>query len=384
MVFTLEALQAKHGDALLLHYGSTADPQLMVIDGGPDTVYGNWLRPRLMEIQEAKDPDNPLLIKLLLVSHIDDDHINGILDLTKELRGCAGPPPFTIERLWHNSFDDIVGAEDKPLEAALDTMSAAALGGAPAPGTAALSEESAMVMANVKQGRTLREDAKTLGLSVNSPFTGLVLAPKDGPRTVGLSGGLALTVVGPGEGRIAKLQAEWDKMLKKYGLAQTAELETAAAKKLDTSVYNLSSIVILARVAGKSMLLTGDARGDEIVEALKETGLLTNDHIHVDVLKVPHHGSKRNSTPGFFETVTADHYVFSAHSAKHGHPNMETFEMLSAARGNDEFTIHLTNWEDRFEPFFDEEEANGKQYTVDALPDGDTAIRLDLLDPLPY
>ena len=33
-IFTLEALQAKHGDALLLHYGDAASPRLIVIDGG--------------------------------------------------------------------------------------------------------------------------------------------------------------------------------------------------------------------------------------------------------------------------------------------------------------------------------------------------------------
>ena len=32
MLFTLEALSAKHGDSLLLHYGKPAAPKLIVID----------------------------------------------------------------------------------------------------------------------------------------------------------------------------------------------------------------------------------------------------------------------------------------------------------------------------------------------------------------
>jgi hypothetical protein len=37
-MFALEALAAKHGDALLLHYGE--DPQrLVIIDGGPTGIY---------------------------------------------------------------------------------------------------------------------------------------------------------------------------------------------------------------------------------------------------------------------------------------------------------------------------------------------------------
>ena len=35
MLFTLEAVQALHGDALLLHFGKTSAPELIVIDGGP-------------------------------------------------------------------------------------------------------------------------------------------------------------------------------------------------------------------------------------------------------------------------------------------------------------------------------------------------------------
>ena len=46
-VFTLEALEAKYGDSLLLHYGDHTDPRLIVIDGGPAAVYKAALRPRL-------------------------------------------------------------------------------------------------------------------------------------------------------------------------------------------------------------------------------------------------------------------------------------------------------------------------------------------------
>jgi hypothetical protein len=59
-------------------------------------------------------------------------------------------------------------------------------------------------------------------------------------------------------------------------------------------------------------ILTGDARGDKILEGLELVGLLEKGgNMHVDVLKVPHHGSDNNMAPIFFTRVTADHYVFS-------------------------------------------------------------------------
>ena len=84
-MFTLEALPAKHGDCLILHYGPDGDPSLILIDGGPDTVYRQVLLPRLSQIKEERSISGPLPISLAMVSHIDDDHINGLLDLTDAL-----------------------------------------------------------------------------------------------------------------------------------------------------------------------------------------------------------------------------------------------------------------------------------------------------------
>jgi hypothetical protein len=59
------------------------------------------------------------------------------------------------------------------------------------------------------------------------------------------------------------------------------------------------------------------------------------------VVKVPHHGSSNNLDNDFFERVIAKHYVFSG-DGEHGNPERESLEMLFAARGDDDYTIHLT------------------------------------------
>src|SRR5262245_6880943 len=83
--FKLEALEAKAGDSLLLHLGTDEKPILVLIDGGPGGVYSGSLRPRLEELRKARAPGNSLLIDMVMVSHIDDDHINGILQLAREM-----------------------------------------------------------------------------------------------------------------------------------------------------------------------------------------------------------------------------------------------------------------------------------------------------------
>ena len=77
MIFSIEVRPALHGDCLMVHYGSKDDPGLVLIDGGPSQVYKPHLKPRLTDIRGKRGlgTDEPLWIDLLMVSHIDEDHI---------------------------------------------------------------------------------------------------------------------------------------------------------------------------------------------------------------------------------------------------------------------------------------------------------------------
>ena len=84
MIFSLDVRRARKGDCLLLHYGTKTKPRLMLIDGGPTSVYKPQLRPRLDEIRAARGlaAGDSLAVDVIMISHVDDDHIKGILDLT--------------------------------------------------------------------------------------------------------------------------------------------------------------------------------------------------------------------------------------------------------------------------------------------------------------
>jgi len=362
MLFSLEALQAKHGDSLLLHYGKANAPKLIVIDGGPAGVYKAGLRPRLAELKESRSPDRPLSIRMLMVSHLDDDHINGVLAFLDDLvekNDNNEELQYDILTLWHNSFDDIIGNESQELVKALRPTSSGKAASAELP----LSREGDALAASVPQGRDVRNNAKLLALGINDPFGTLVAVPAKGKKTVTIGDGLKFTVLGPVKERIEKLQEEWNEVLKKKGLATDEKGRSLAAAFVDESVFNLSSIVVLAEAGKKRMLLTGDARGDDLMNALKTSGLLKSGKIHVDLLKLPHHGSDRNVATEFFRAVTADHYVVSA-DGRFGNPEISTLQMISEARGKDKFTIHLTNREKRLDKFFAAEKKKGKKYNV--------------------
>jgi hypothetical protein len=338
-MFVLEALRAKHGDALLLHYGTKKSPRLAIVDGGPGGVYADALKPRLLEIRaERKLPEETALdIELMLVSHLDADHITGILELMRKLRDlrqAKKPLPWKIGRFWHNAFDDLTGGKNAALASTNTSLSTASVI-ADFPQI----EGASNMLASVGQGRELRDLVKFFGLDGNAPFNGIVKEPH---KPIKLDA-LELTVLGPDEKNLATLQKDWDtkvrELLAKAGKAAKAEL----ADYVDKSVYNLSSIVVLAKADKKTMLLTGDARGDFTLTALRKAGLLKEGKpFEVDLLKLPHHGSDRNVDQGYFDSIQAKHYVISA-DGRFTNPDVPTLEMISKSRKDDDFTIWLAN-----------------------------------------
>ena len=347
MIFSLDVRRAHQGDCLLLHFGSEEKPGLAIIDGGPADVWRPQLKPRLMEIREARnlDAQKPLRVDLLMVSHADDDHIRGILDLTGELKENTATPLVRVTSFWHNSFDDIIGNRPEELTAAVAAQFGAAALDGELPADASLDadqdeeviRDNLKVLASVAQGSRLRGDAQRLGFPRNPEFDGKLIMAAEDP--VPVARGLQFIVAGPMQDELEKLQKDHDKWLK---TRKGKTPEAALAAYIDDSVTNLSSIVVLAEVEGKTMLLTGDARGDRILEGLELVGALqAGGSMRVDVLKVPHHGSSRNLDADFFERITAAHYVFSGDGA-HGNPERASMEMLFQARGAAPFQVHLT------------------------------------------
>jgi len=231
------------------------------------------------------------------------------------------------------------------LSAVTASFGAAALHGEP--DTEGLDPTAAKVLASVDQGLRLGEDASKLNginpdsFRLNPEFDGKLVMASGKSKSISLGKGLNLTVAGPMKAELIKLQKEYDDYLKRKDKVKK-KTKTLVASFTDTTAPNLSSIVVLAEVGKKKILLTGDARGDKILEGLELAKLIDKGGgMHVDILKVPHHGSDRNVDPSFFERLTADHYVFSG-NGEYGNPELETFKMLLKIRGKEKYTIHLT------------------------------------------
>jgi len=352
MLFSLDVIRARKGDCLILHYGSEDDPRLMIIDGGPPAVYAPHLKPRLEQIKQARKlgKNDPLTVDLLMVSHVDDDHIQGILDFTRDL--IQNNPQFArVLSFWHNSFDNIIGDLPDELTTAFKSQfGAASMDGAPPDLTIDVDKDeqlivsSLKVLASVKQGAQLRSNIiNKLQSELNVDFDGGLILANENEEAIDMGDGLKFTVIGPMLPELKKLHEDHQKWLKELK-EQGKSAEDVLSAYVDESVPNLSSIVVLAEADDKRILLTGDARGDKILKGLEFVGLIEENvgTMEIDVLKVPHHGSANNLNDDFFKRIIAKHYVFSG-DGEHGNPERESFEMLLRARGAAaDYTIHLT------------------------------------------
>ncbi len=336
-VFSIEAISAGKGDSLVLYFGRPDKPALIVVDGGLMSTWTGPLRRRLRELHGllGLGQGERLPLHLVAVSHLDDDHINGIVRMVRdEVEARQQGPGFVeILQLWNNTFDDVIGALPN-VQTVTSALASRSSGG----------HDGASVLTSFRRGRELRDGVAPLrqsGLVVNPPVGAdhNLMASTGGPTLT--MGPLEITVVGPMQEQLDELQEEWDAFLEASGHGTEAEAALAASR-LDKSVTNLASIVMLVACEGRTILLTGDARGDLVLEGLEKAGILpAGGELALDVLKVPHHGSPGNSDEAFFRRLPARSYIFSGNGS-HGNPDRITLERLVAARGDAAFEVHFT------------------------------------------
>lgn len=348
----------------------------ILIDGGlvkkafgRVSSYADNVAPELTKMRERGEK-----LDLVCISHVDQDHIGGILEMLNDefawrvyqhqtAQGLNPAPPETprapeIEQIWHNSFSEQIGQSGTDLETTLLSAAARSIASRSGP-TMHGSSLFGQLANSLKEGAQVsrRLGAAQLNIPLNPHFNGGLVRRHNrlGPIAVG---DLKVTVLGPTPGRLKEFKEKWDKWLDSQkgqkqiadvrddaardekvlineGLAaffQLSELGPAIGNRETVSEQNVASIVMMVEENGKKALFTGDARDDHIYEDLKATGFADeNGHVHVDVMKVSHHGSENNWSLEFGQKVTADHYLLCGNGA-HDNPDLRMIGQLLDAR----------------------------------------------------
>ncbi|MFN8290267.1 MAG: hypothetical protein U0U70_08425 [Chitinophagaceae bacterium] len=332
----VHVIQARYGDCLLLEYGEADHPSFMLIDGGPARNYKERLKPALASLLNGQT-----VIGDIVISHVDNDHILGVLDMLTEWlieKDTGGAASLMASHCWFNSFSNTI--RTRLLETRLSAINKVAS----LQGVQMLAMN--FTLTGIREGARVIQRAGQLGIPVNEDTGGgpLIAAAANPPVH---RGNMEIIIAGPTTDNLQKLQTEWEEWVRKNEKKIAAgEYTPQAAADLDKSIPNLSSIVLLVKAEGKTILLTGDCRSDHLQQGLIETGCSADGRLHTDVFKVQHHGSCRNVKGGqeFFEQVTADTYIISADGTYHN-PDYDTLRWIveAAHKAGRKIKLVLTN-----------------------------------------
>jgi len=362
----LTAFQSDKGDCLLLT--NTAGTTRILVDGGMPASYDAHVAAAMGKLQVAKKA-----LDIVYVSHIDEDHIGGVLKMLDDeaawrvkefqknnpkIKTPTVPRPPKIKEIWHNGFGEMLQKKAKPIVDALSAMAPVLAGSDLAEIRREALKQSDLVT-SVGQAIEVsrRISPKQLNIPLNPRADGKLMMLRKNQKPIKL-GGLTITIIGPTEAHLEKLRSDWKKFLDSVkGKAQLKKIQDAARRteellgasefdnlvsslRLQAEMFgnpkevtppNLASLTLLVEDDSESLLLTGDARGDQIVEGLKQAGRLNGGTIEVGVMKVPHHGSENNIDSDFVEAVIARDYVFCGNGFSEN-PNTKVIEMMFRRR----------------------------------------------------
>lgn len=345
--FAIEMLPAENGDCLWIEYGNEANPYRVLIDGGTEGTEAA-LRARM---DPLVGDGKTLHFDLVVCTHIDNDHIPGIL-------GVLGNPlpGFSCDDIWFNGnrhLPAVPGVLGVPEGEALSTMLAAK------------------------------------GWPWNRAVGGAALVvPDSGPLPrFTLPGGMVLTLLSPSPAKMEALAMVWKKELAKLAKAPAtgrgrgvlgstafptdhAGLQAAAdSSNRDPSAPNGSSIAFLAEYGDKKCLFAGDAHAPVLAASLRrhiqENG---SERVKLNAFKLSHHGSKNNTSKALLDLVECNTFLISTNGKPHKHPDVEAIArviLLGSAP-----TLHFNYDSDYTSPWRNRPIANAPAFSAQLPPRG--------------
>jgi len=307
-MYRIEMLPARQGDCLWIEYGSAADPNRILIDGGVVGTY-DALKEKVEQVPKAKR-----VFELMVVSHVDRDHIEGLIKLLNDK--SLG---IKINEIWYNGWKHVAQADQ--------------LG--------------------ALQGEFLTGLIVDRDIPWNTTFNEGAIVVKDDLPTVSLDGGMKITLLSPTVDGLASLRSLWESEVKKNGIdpgdadaaldymyehrkefipadqlgTKKIDVDKLADSKFknDSSKANGSSIAFLAEYDGKSCLFAGDAHSpvtQESIEALLEDS--GDSRYAIDAFKISHHGGKTNLSSSLLDVLDCPRYLISTDGSHFQHPHPES------------------------------------------------------------
>ena len=334
---------AKNGDSFLV----AADGVNILIDGGYAVTFQTHIRADLLDITKRGER-----LDLLVATHIDADHIGGLITFIAANGPSSNPAVVTVSEIWHNSLRSLTAKNAAVIDAPdLALLSGINRRGMPLqqPGASSAQEISA------SQGSSLARLLHQGGYKWNGADGSSCIRKACGAWRLGPTA--AVRMLGPDPQRLENLQLWWEAELCRMGYAGATgsdaviddafeflcahgrppvepprTISSGGGNTLqdvyvpDSSVTNASSIIAVIEMGGCRALFLGDAWAEDVLRAVNELKA-QGESLTFDAIKVSHHGSLRNTSVELLDAVDAPVFFISSDGTRHGHPD---FEVLAA------------------------------------------------------
>lgn len=286
----IEILQAGTGDSIWVSHNK----KNIVIDGGKSITA---IRTRYDQMPQDE------IIDLLVVTHIDSDHIAGIIALVKRMK--ENGEAHRLKQIWFNfpkkeETDEYSVDEGNELTSLLLEID----------GLCWNNNTSELLGSTIEVG-----DIK---LHVLAPDHDVAdeYKPKE-PDELGVC------------------SDDWHIDLRTL-------IDNVDDDDIDEGGSNSQSIIILVECEGKKLLLPGDSTPKELCNALQYYNKTNGTPLELDLMKLPHHGSTRNVTKNILAEITCSNFIISTKkNKKYYFPNKETIAKLIRYRESEDKAINV-------------------------------------------
>ena len=389
-ICTVSMLPVGEGDCFYIEFELSDCKFTMLIDCGTTACWNSVLKPFLDGlIQDGKTID------ILLITHIDSDHIGGALKLCaiEEYRKI-------VKSVWFNGLHQIINnatsEQSQKTALAYKRLCAAHQHN--------LDNEDGPISA--RQACTLSSLLRQHGIAVNAIADGNAIT--DEIKRYSINEYLAIDFLLPTRTCLDDLRkvfaARMNQAVLGAEVADTPEGENAfenvmldenpvseyvehisthtdsienveswamAKFKGDQSVTNNASIVICIHFCGKKLLFTGDAPQETLIPALQKWREETGNDLFFDVIKMPHHGSGNNNCL-LLDCIDGRSFLISTDGKKHNHPSKEAIAKIICREPRETRYLYFNYKHPMFCLFSNENAESIYRYKV--IPDNEKII----------
>jgi beta-lactamase superfamily II metal-dependent hydrolase len=342
---TIRFLSAYHGDSILISFNYKEDMKHILIDGGPAFTY-EFIDKRTKQkvsgdlknvIQEISD--NGQNIDLLIVTHVDCDHIDGILKWFEDEKFTGS----LIRRIWFNSGNLISDFFSQPV----------------------IEENFIPIFPQTTTQTGIPQGIRFENIISESGWDKEIVKSGDAVDFWGLE----IKILSPDIENFKKLLVKWERekdsnqtsgKITDYNKSLTELIEKDKFSP-DKSIHNGSSIAILLKWNEKNFLFLGDAFDETITENLKKLGYTSENKCSCGIVKLSHHGSKANTSSELLELIDCSTYVISTNGEQHGLPDKTCLSRIIKLNDN---PILLFNYPELIPKIFNETDYKAYKFTA--------------------